>query len=101
MYYTSRALRGAKERYPPIEKLAFALITVACKLRPYFQAHTIVVQMVKLLQKTMDNPDTVAWLVLWTIKLREFNIRYYPSIVIKAQALANFITEFTTGKIDD
>ena len=101
MYYTSRALRGAKERYPPIEKLAFALITVACKLRPYFQAHTIVVQMVKLLQKTMDNPDTVGWLVLWTIKLREFNIRYYPSIVIKAQALANFITEFTTGKIDD
>jgi len=23
MYYTSRALRGAEERYPPMEKLAF------------------------------------------------------------------------------
>uniref|UniRef100_A0A2N9IPM7 Reverse transcriptase domain-containing protein n=1 Tax=Fagus sylvatica TaxID=28930 RepID=A0A2N9IPM7_FAGSY len=36
VYYTSRALRGAEERYPPMEKLAFALVTVARKLRPYF-----------------------------------------------------------------
>ena len=43
VYYTSRALRGVEERYPPMEKLAFALIIIACKLWPYFQAHTIVV----------------------------------------------------------
>ena len=36
IYYTNRALRGAEERYSPIEKLAFALITTARKLRPYF-----------------------------------------------------------------
>ena len=36
VYYTSRALRGAKERYPPMEKLAFTLITTTRKLRPYF-----------------------------------------------------------------
>ena len=41
VYYTSRALRGAKERYPPMEKLAFALVTAARKLKPYFQAHTV------------------------------------------------------------
>ena len=29
VYYVSRALRGAEERYPPMEKLAFALVTVA------------------------------------------------------------------------
>ena len=28
-YYTSRALRGVKGRYPPMEKLAFVLITTA------------------------------------------------------------------------
>ena len=43
VYYTSRVLRGAEERYPPMEKLAFALVTVARKLKPYFQAHTVVV----------------------------------------------------------
>ena len=36
IYYTSWALQGAEERYPPIEKLAFALVTLACKLKPYF-----------------------------------------------------------------
>ena len=41
VYYCSRALRGAKERYPRMEKLILALVTVARKLRPYFQAHTI------------------------------------------------------------
>ena len=41
VYYTSRVLRGAKERYPPMEKLAFALVTAARKLKPYFQAHTV------------------------------------------------------------
>ena len=43
VYYTSRALRGAEERYSPMEKLAFALVTAARKLKPYFQAHTVVV----------------------------------------------------------
>ena len=43
VYYASRALREAEERYPPMEKLAFALITIARKLKPYFQAHTVVI----------------------------------------------------------
>ena len=43
VYYASRALRGAEERYLPMEKLAFALVTVARKLKPYFQAYTVVV----------------------------------------------------------
>ena len=43
VYFVSRAFRGAKERYPRMEKLALALITAARKLKPYFQAHIIVV----------------------------------------------------------
>ena len=43
VHYASRALRGAEERYPPMEKLTFVLVTAARKLKPYFQAHTIIV----------------------------------------------------------
>ena len=43
VYFVSRAFRGAEERYPRMEKLAFALVTAARKLKPYFQAHTIIV----------------------------------------------------------
>ena len=36
VYFISRAFRGAKERYPHMEKLAFALVAAARKLKPYF-----------------------------------------------------------------
>ena len=36
VYYASRALRGAKERYLLMEKHAFALVTATRKLKPYF-----------------------------------------------------------------
>jgi hypothetical protein len=32
VYYTNRALRRDEERYPPMEKLAFALVIAARKL---------------------------------------------------------------------
>ena len=57
VYYASRALRGAEERYPPMEKLAFVLVTVARKLKPYFQAYTVVVLTNRPLRRAMSNPD--------------------------------------------
>ena len=36
IYFISRAFQGAEERYPWMEKLAFALVTAAQKLKPYF-----------------------------------------------------------------
>ena len=40
VYYTNWALCGVEDRYPPIEKLAIALVTAARKPKSYFQAHT-------------------------------------------------------------
>ena len=34
--FISRAFQGAKERYPKMEKLAFALVTAARNLKSYF-----------------------------------------------------------------
>jgi hypothetical protein len=96
VYYTSRALRGVEERYPPMEKLAFALVTAARKLRPYFQAHTIVLLTNHPLQKAMNKPDAAGRLIQWSIELSEFDIDYRPQTTIKAQVLADFIAEFTT-----
>ena len=95
MYYTSRALRGAEERYSPMEKLAFALVTTARKLKPYFQAHTVVVLTDRPLRRAMSNLDAVGRLALWVIELSEFDIQYRPRIAIKRQVATNFIAEFT------
>ena len=78
IYYASCALRGAEERYSPMEKLAFALVTVACKPKPYFQAHTVVVLIDKPLRRAISNPDAAGRLALGAIELREFDIQYRP-----------------------
>ena len=95
VYYTSRALRGAEGRYPLIEKMAFALITASRKLRHYFQAYIINVMTDHPLKKAMKKLEVVGRLIQWAVELSEFDIRYQPRHAIKAQALADFIAEFT------
>jgi len=64
VYFTSRVLRGAKERYPQIEKLVFALVTAARKLKPYFQAHTMIILTDKPLRKTMSSPEVAGQMAI-------------------------------------
>ena len=78
-----------------MEKLAFALVTAARKLKPYFQAHTIVVLMNKPLRRVMNSPEVARRMALWAVELSEFDIQYRSQIAIKGQVVANFITEFT------
>ena len=61
-----------------MEKLTFALVTVARKLKPYFQAHTIVVLMNKPLRRAMSSPEGAERMALWVVELSEFDIRYQP-----------------------
>ncbi|XP_065631119.1 uncharacterized protein LOC136068206 [Quercus suber] len=95
VYYTSKALRGAEERYPLMEKLAFALITASRKLRHYFQAHIINLMTDHPLKKAMNKLEAAGHLIQWAVELSEFDIKYQPRHAIKAQALADFIAEFT------
>uniref|UniRef100_A0A2N9HJR6 Uncharacterized protein n=1 Tax=Fagus sylvatica TaxID=28930 RepID=A0A2N9HJR6_FAGSY len=95
VYYTSRAFQGAEERYPAMEKLALALVIAARKLRPYFQSHKIIVLTNHPLRKAMNKPDAAGRLIQWAVELSEFDIEYHPRQAIKAQALADFIAEFT------
>ena len=78
VYFISRAFRGAEERYPRMEKLAFALITVVRKLKPYFQAYTIVVLTNQPLKRAMSSPEAAGRMALWAIELSEFDVQYRP-----------------------
>ena len=95
VYYTSRALSGAEGRYLLMEKLAFALITAARKLRHCFQTHVIIVMMDHPLKKITNRLKAAGRLIQWAVQLSEFDVRYQPKLAIKAQALADFIVEFT------
>jgi hypothetical protein len=69
MYFVNKALHGAEERYPQIEKQAFALVMTSRKLRPYFQAHTIRLLMEYPLRKVMQKLDLSRRLAKWAIEL--------------------------------
>ena len=78
-----------------MEKLAFALVTAARKLKPYFQEHTIVVLTDKPLRRVMNSPEATGWIALWAVELSEFDIQYHLRTAIKGQVVADFIVEFT------
>jgi len=63
-YFTSRALQGAEEKYPPMEKLAFALVTAARRLKPYYQVHIVIILIDKPLRRVMSSPEAARWMVL-------------------------------------
>ena len=65
------------------------------KLRQYFQANPILVMMDQPIKKSMNKPEVAGRMVQWAIELSQFDIEYHPRTAIKAQALADFIAEFT------
>ena len=78
-----------------MKKLTFALVTVAYKLKPYFQAHTVTVMIDMPLRRAMSNPEAAGRMALWAIELSEFDIKYCSRTAIKGQVVVDFITEFT------
>ena len=47
------------------------------------------------IKKSMNKPETAGRMVQWAIELSQFDVEYHPKTAIKAQALADFIAEFT------
>ena len=78
-----------------MEKLAFTLVIATCKLKPYFQAHTVVILSDKPLRKAMSNLEAARQMALWAIELSVFNVQYYLRTVMMGQVVVNFIREFS------
>ena len=76
VYCISKILMGAENRYVKIEKLAYALLIAARKLRHYFQAHPITVLTDQPLKQILQRPDTSGRLLKWSIELSKFHIDY-------------------------
>ena len=78
-----------------MEKLAFALVTAARKLKTYFQAYTMIVLIDKPLRRAMSSLGATGQMTLWAIELNEFNVLYRLCMAMKGQVVADFIAKFT------
>ena len=79
-----------------MEKLILALVTIARKLRPYFQAHTIEIPIEYPMKQVLHKLETSERLMKWATELSEFDIIYKPKTTIKGQILAYLVMEFTS-----
>ena len=93
VFFFSKSLTDAETRYTHLERAALALRTVAQKLRPYFQAHLVVVLTDLSLRGTIHKPDLSGRMAHWAMELREYGIQYNPRLEKKGQVLVDFLAE--------
>ena len=88
-------LHNVEVRYSRAEKMIYALIISSQRLRPYFQAHPIVILTDQSLKVILHRSDTLDQMIKWIIKLNKFDIQYRFRPSMKAQVLADFVVECT------
>ncbi|KAG7533112.1 Ribonuclease H-like superfamily [Arabidopsis thaliana x Arabidopsis arenosa] len=93
IYYISKSMTDPETRYTMMEKLALAVVTSARKLRPYFQSHPIEVLTNQPLRAILHSPNQSGRLAKWAVELSEYDIEYKSRVSMKAQVLADFLTE--------
>ena len=98
IYFTSKVLQGVETRYQKIEKVALAVVTIARRLRPYFQGHQIIVKTDQPIKQILSKPNLVGRMIAWSIELSEYDIIYQVRGLIKSQFLSNFIVEWCNAK---
>ena len=91
MFFVSKSLTDAETRYTHLERAALALRTAAQKLRPYFQAHPVVVLTDLPLRGTIHKPDLSGRMARWAMELSEYGIQYKLRLSKKGQVLVDFL----------
>ncbi|GKV14106.1 hypothetical protein SLEP1_g25023 [Rubroshorea leprosula] len=100
VYYASKVLQGAEQRYSIAEKAALTVVVTARKLRPYFQSHPIIVMTDQPLRQILQKPECSGRLIKWAVELGEFQIAFQQRSTIRAQALADFVVECTSNQVE-
>ena len=80
VFFVRKSLVDAQTRYSRLEQATLALRTAANKLRPYFQAHPIVVLINLPLRNTIHKPDLSGRMARWAIELSKYGIQYKPRL---------------------
>ncbi|XP_071714682.1 uncharacterized protein [Rutidosis leptorrhynchoides] len=99
IYFSSKLLQQSEANYPPIEKLVYALVHTATRLRIYFQGYSILVLTDQPIKQILKHPESSGLLAKWAAELGEYEIFFSPRHAVKGQILADFLLE-TTKKVD-
>ena len=100
IFFVSKSLSEAKTQYTHLKQATLTFHVVAKKLRPYFQAHLIVMLTNLPLQRIIHKPDLSGRMAWWAMELSEFGIQYKPRLALKGEILAYFLVELPQLNVD-
>jgi hypothetical protein len=107
IYFVSEALASSKKYYSEMEKIRYAMVMSARKLRHYFETHIVRVLTNQSLNDIFSNRDSSRGIGKWAMELSEHVIDFVKISVIKSQVLADFIADwaepsnYTEGPVVD
>jgi hypothetical protein len=93
VYFASEALSGSKIFYYELEKIAYAVIMAARKLRHYFEGHRIRVITNQPLSDLFANREASTRIIKLGSELPEYIVDFERRSAIKLQVLADFIVD--------
>jgi len=76
-----------------VEKLVLALVFSVRRLRHYFRNHQLTIKTDYFIKQILQRPKLAGRMTTWAIVLSEFGLRYEGRGPMKAQFLADFLTE--------
>jgi ribonuclease HI len=99
VYFISEVLSESKVRYPPIQKLLYAILITSWKLRHYFDEYKISVVPDFPLGDILHNRDATGRISKWAVELGALELKFMPRTEIKSQALVDFLAEWRENQV--
>jgi hypothetical protein len=101
LYFISKVLGPSKIRYPQVQKLLYAVLLTARKLRHYFDDHKLIVITGFPIGDILHNTEAIGRTTKWACELGAHDIEFRPHTAIKTQALVDFVSEWTEHQVPE
>jgi hypothetical protein len=92
VYFISEVLGPSKKKYPQVQKLLYAVLMTARKLRHYFDDHKVIVVTGFPIGDILHNKEAIGRIAKWVCELGSHDIEFRPHTAIKTQALVDFVS---------
>jgi ribonuclease HI len=101
VYFISEVLGPSKKKYPQVQKLLYAVLLTARKLRHYFDDHKVIVVTGFPIGDILHHKEAIGQIAKWAYELGSHDIEFRPRTAIKTQALVDFISEWTEQQVPE